>query len=659
MSELDLYLTAEEFAHLFPFHFAFGPELRIMRLGAALSRIYPQLQTGTALGEHFRIKRPHIAATFEEISQRQQQLFILQPLNEAPPLRGQMLLLSTQNVIVFLGAPWITSLQQLSKTALTLADFAIHDPVSDLLTLLQAQQTAIYETEQLAKKLASSRDKALTSSRLKSEFLATVSHEIRTPMNGVTGMTELLLETPLSDEQREFATSINDAAHALLTILNDILDYSKIEAGKLSLDIGPTSIIELVSGITSLLSPQASAKGLRLVTEIDPGIPPQIAADAGRLRQVLLNLIVNALKFTVEGGVTIRIELIASEHELVRLRVAVIDTGIGIAEEDQQCLFLPFSQADGSITRRYGGTGLGLAISKSLIELMGGEIGCISMPGRGSTFWIAASFKPIAQPEQLPTPASAISLDSPSNRVILIVEDTLINQKLALKQLDRLGYSADTANNGHEAVEMFSANPLRYSLVLMDCHMPGMDGYAATKEIRRIERGQGRHTPIIAVTASAMQENYEACINAGMDDVLTKPTSIASLRSILEHWMSTPQDEILDPAVLGDLLDLYKGDAASFAELISDFQEKAAAYIADMHEALACAQGRRIARAAHGLQQSSHAISGLALAQRSAEIAALARSEMLEPAAALIASIAQLLSQTTTALAVYSDRLDT
>ena len=515
----------------------------------------------------------------------------------------------------------------------------------------------LVEAEQ---RLRDARDQAERANRAKSAFLAAMSHEIRTPMNAILGMAELLEMGTTNWEHREMLGVINASSQSLLRILNDVLDISKVEAGHLSLHLASASLHDVVRSVAQTFAEAAKQKGLTLEWSVDPQIAPAHICDPVRLRQVLLNLAGNAVKFTGTGGVAIRAVRCGPRTTVEPLEITVIDTGIGITPEDQLRLFQPFVQADAPASRHRGGTGLGLAISKRLVELMSGSIALESAPGAGTTVRIALDLPVATAPEASEVSSEPLFDLHPGGprvdtRPVLVLDDNEFNRSVLVKQVAALGYAAEQAGDGEEALRMWRSHG--YALVLADCQMPGMDGFAFARAVRAEEAGRPgvARVPIVAWTANVMPDDVEACLAAGMDDVLAKPSALSTVQRMLETWIDAKDRTVpvivTPPAAIDDTLEhpidreqlrlIMNGDELLEREMLDGFRQAGSQAVEALEQAMAARECHRVRSEAHRLKGLARLVAAPSLAAVCEGIEQSARAGALEELNGAGASLAR------------------
>ena len=569
------------------------------------------------------------------------------------------------------GKIWQGEFHNKSKDGSLFWEHATISPLRDSagsITHFIAVKENITEKKIIMEQLVYAKEQAEAATRAKGDFLATMSHEIRTPMNGVIGMTGLLLDTELDEKQRLYAETVSRSGDHLLTLINDILDFSKIESGKMDIELLDFDLRQTLEETTLMFGQRADEAGLKLACRMEPDVPQYLKGDPGRVRQIVTNLVGNAIKFTSQGSVIVNASLASEQDDCAIVRFEIIDTGIGIPASRLAAIFEPFTQASGSTSRKYGGTGLGLAICKQLAELMGGEIGVTSEMGKGSTFWFNARFERCSESEveqlvRLSEQQTTV-VNSSANRTarILLAEDNIINQKVAQGILNQLGFKCDVVANGEEAVQALEM--IDYDLVLMDCQMPVMDGFEAAAIIRSPESVvYNRDVPIIAMTANAMKGDREKCLAAGMNDYLSKPVKKGELAGRLDSWLAGVQpceeptdDEITTVESLSlvdveDMLPRIGGDLDFAKELLDLSSTQLPLILKKLHVTMANSDDMAsILMQVHTMKGAASNISALALCDVCLQVETAAGDGDMKTVQVLMAELEKTLELTVEAI---------
>ena len=568
MSSWSQGLSGDRFDKVFPFFLELDAAMCVRACGSSLERICEGISLGDALSDHFEVERPNlIELTIDTVEHAQRTPFVLRHKHSDLKLRGQVSVGEDRSTALFLGLPWVTSVSEIRQNGIRLSDFPVHTPLADLIFVIQNQNNSLAEARGLAARLrrnqqvlARAKEDAESAAVAKDAFLANISHEIRTPLNGITGLTQLLAGTQLDEGQRELSTLIEKSTKSLLSVLEDVLELARIRSGHIESNTAPFHLGDFLSEAVDMYSGAARAKGIRIGLLEPDDLPVRVQGDVGRLRQVLNNLLGNAVKFTEQGQVILEASMEREEAEPEgTLELRVTDTGVGIPADSLESIFDEFVQVDESATRRFGGSGLGLAICRRLVTLMSGTIEAQSVEGEGATFRMRVPIRviepgnvverpeadvdavkgPVEMLESRPAgdvqepssngrpqdPATQTRLAPPDTR-LLVVEDNAVNQLVAKRLLTKLGYVVDTAADGLEAVNSVRAQ--EYDLILMDLQMPRMDGFEATRRIRSMGEA-GARVPIVALTANALPEHRDRCLADGMDDFVSKPFDFQAL----------------------------------------------------------------------------------------------------------------------------------
>ncbi len=624
-------LKDEVLEQMAPFSFSFDLNGQIIYVGKSLQKIDSSIRVNNSIQSYFDFYVMDKNITHENAWEKfQNQLIKIKLKNRDIHLRGQMIFLN-QNTVLVNASPMINSLVEIKAMNLLFTDFNLMDPLIDFLMLLQTQNHTLSKLENLNLDLKKEKENAEKANQAKSVFLANMSHELRTPLNSIMGMTSLLLTQTIEADKIKKLEWIKKSSDALLNIISDLLDISKIEAGKQSIYIQPFNLFDLIHDSCEVFRKTAEEKKLIFSYEFDPEIPNIICSDPDRIRQIIYNFIGNAIKFTHAGYVKLEAILMQSKKSI---KIIVKDSGIGIQRGLKENLFTPFTQGDISYAKQFQGTGLGLAISKKLVELLGGQIGFEeNFEGafaKGSVFWIDIPFAEISEKEKSLARIETVetkSIEMDKQCKVLVAEDNEANQEVMKAMMEELGHEMVLCRNGKEVLNISHLN--QFDLILMDCQMPMMDGFTATKKLRE----QKLTTPIVALTAYSLEEEIKKCKEAGMDDVVTKPVSIEVIEQVIQKWGQQKQkkentEEVIDKKAVINLKKLQTSKRPNFVtERFDSFQKTIVEEMQLLSKLVQVSNFEEIAKVAHRLKTSSGIVGAKKVMLLCTQIEAEAKSQ--------------------------------